>query len=103
MIGTKSLEIVSKLHVEMTCLASIRVIQRIIGTIAHLHKINKNNYAFCAFCQSSAETIYHLFAGCPIVIDFWRNVRQWLQSLGIYLNLTQILLLFGVLENEFNF
>ena len=30
----------------------------------------------------------------------WRNVRQWLQSLGIYINLIPIILLFGVLENE---
>ena len=76
------------------------IIQRILGTTAHLQKININNCAFCAFCQSSAETIYHLFAACPFVIDFWRNVRQWLQLLGIYINLTPITLLFGVLENE---
>ena len=51
------------------------IIQRILSTRAHLQKININNYAFCVFCQSSAETIYHLFAACPIAIDFWRNVR----------------------------
>ena len=41
---------------------------------------------------------YHLFAA--IFIDFWRNVGQWLQSLGMYLNLTLINLMYGVLENE---
>ena len=72
-----------------------RIIQRILGTRAHLHKININN---CTFCQSFVETIYHLSAACPIVIYFWRNVTQWLQSLGMYLNLTPITLLFGVFE-----
>ena len=74
-------------------LLQFHIIHRIVGTRSHLQKININNCTFCDFCQSSSETIYHLFAACPVVIEFWRNVRQWLQSLGIYINLTPITLI----------
>ena len=37
----------------------------------------------CAYCQSSSETIHHLFAACPIVTDFCRSVYFF-----IYLGLT---------------
>ena len=80
-----------------------RILQRILGTKAYLYKISIGNSDSCRFCQSAVETIYHVFVSCPIVSDFWETLqRNWLQHLGLYLNLQPTTILFGNLENEFD-
>ena len=78
-----------------------RIIQRILGTGAYLHKVGISINPDCTFCGSSAETLQHLFVNCPIVLEFWEKVRLWLsRTVGLYLDINAFNILFGVTESE---
>ena len=79
-----------------------RILQRILGTRAYMSKINMIQNPTCRFCQSSPETIEHIFIFCPIVADFWKVIQRWLQHFGLYLTIEPPTILFGVLENDFD-
>ena len=35
----------------------------------------------CPYCINTVETLTHAFIECPHVIEFWRNVEQWVKSI----------------------
>ena len=37
----------------------------------------------CTFCQTSEESLEHLFSHCNFSLAFWRSVLFWLKSLHI--------------------
>ena len=81
-----------------------RILHRILGTNEYLFKVNKTGVASCSFCKASVETLSHLFFLCPFVSEFWKKVQQWLQhSLGLYIDLEPLTILFGSIENELDF
>ena len=81
-----------------------RILQRILGTKAYLFKINKSQDSYCSFCETSIETLTHLFVSCPMVSEFWQNLTLSLQQLqGIFLTPEPSSILLGIVETEFDF
>ena len=50
-------------------------------------------------CTSESELVSHIFFECDFVLNLWQQVRSWLGSLEISLELNRTKLLFG-LHNE---
>ena len=81
-----------------------RIIHRILGTRAYLNQIHISNNSTCVFCEISAETICHTFTSCPVVMQFWNNVKLWLQQFfNMYLDLNPKIIIFGLFEKEVYF
>ena len=56
-------------------MSQIRVLYKILGTNDLLLKIYKHDDGKCSFCHEELETISHLFIECPIVMQFWSELR----------------------------
>ena len=58
----------------------------------------------CRFCNTPEETLIHLFTSCPVVLEFWNNLRKWLQQqFNLYLDPSPHTIIFGVLEKDIDF
>ena len=57
-----------------------RLCHRILATNYLLQKIGIKDSNICSFCKNEPETLCHLFYNCPMVFDFWNELKQWLQS-----------------------
>ena len=58
----------------------IRIVHKILGTNSLLSKMKIVQSDLCSFCNSSEETILHLFWDCPLVEKFWLDVIRFLKS-----------------------
>ena len=76
-----------------------RVQHRIIGVHDTLYKCKISDDNICRLCQTSVETISHLFAECEISNYLWENmILFWIQSLtGISIHLDKNVKLLGFL------
>ena len=55
-----------------------KLLHRRISTNRYLFKIGLISSELCSFCESSTETLLHLFWECPRVKIFWNEVKDWL-------------------------
>ena len=58
----------------------IRIIHRIIATNRSLKWMKVSNSELCSFCKEETENIEHLFWGCDIVMNFWRQLIDVLKG-----------------------
>ena len=74
-------------------------------------KVNKFNFQvspYCTFCRLTdsnnlnLELISHLFHGCTYVQNFWNEVKDWLLTTNINLNIDVKTILFGDMNNDIN-
>ena len=78
-----------------------RIINRILETRSFLHKVKISSNPNCIYCDSSPETIEHLFLNCPFVADFWDKLRQWsTRKIGLYFKFNKFDIIFGIFESE---
>ena len=52
----------------------------ILGTNLFLAKTNKIDSGVCSYCKEQPEKIHHLFLPCPKVKNYWRELREWLNT-----------------------
>ena len=52
----------------------------ILVTNSFLAKLNKIDSGVCSYCKDKPEKIHHLFLSCPKVKNFWRELREWLNT-----------------------
>ena len=58
----------------------------------------------CGYCNSSEETIEHLFCECAPIISFWNDLRSYVQQkLGMGLNLNHINIILGQFKTDPNY
>ena len=62
-----------------------KILSRILPTNKYLKMCNITDDESCYFCQSSVETIEHLFYFCPVVQDLWSKLAQ---KMNPYLDIT---------------
>lgn len=60
-----------------------KILNRILPLNVFLFKIGKIDSPLCTFCQSSEETMYHLFFSCPLVSSFWHSIKHLLEDYEI--------------------
>ena len=73
-----------------------KITHRILGTASFKKLCNIVEDDSCTFCSNEQETLKHLFVECPEVQIFWENVRTWLNTYPIILNIADpIPILFG--------
>ena len=53
---------------------------KILVTNSFLFKINKTDSPICTYCIEHSEKIFHLFLTCPKIMQFWKELKLWLQS-----------------------
>ena len=73
-----------------------RILNRILGTKSHLHKLKITDNPICGFCNDLDETIMHLMIDCPIVKSLWNNIKTIVNTkTGIQISTTSRHILFG--------
>ena len=55
-----------------------RVVSRIISTNTFLHRIERSENKLCTFCNTSDETLVHLFWGCTLVEKYLEEIMKYL-------------------------
>ena len=81
-----------------------RILHRILGTKYYLYKLKLSESFLCGICGQQQESIYHLFAGCEKVLDFWKNITIWFElKLSIKVKFSDIELIFGYQNYDQNF
>ena len=60
-----------------------KLIYRILYTNKSLYKMKMVDSPLCTFCQTSEESLEHLFSHCNFSLAFWRSVVLWIKSLHI--------------------
>ena len=74
-----------------------RIINRILGTRAYMHKIGIATSGTCSFCGSCDETLAHLFINCEKTKEFWKNIKTWLsRSVNFEIFLDPLAIMFGI-------
>ena len=97
-----------------TCFTSIRdnyliwfqyrVINRILGTRELLFKMKITDSSLCNLCNSTEETLVHLFCNCRIVKTLWDNLTSWIEhkiNYTLTINKNTILLGFLIKNNHY--
>ena len=57
-----------------------KINNKILVTNSFLFKINKIDSPICTYCREHSEKIFHLFLTCPKIMQFWKELKLWLQS-----------------------
>ena len=53
----------------------------------------------CSFCADEDKSLEHLFTSCPYVLSFWKDLSDWLNDLGVKVDLlTRADIIFGSWE-----
>lgn len=53
-----------------------KILHRFLGTNSLLYKCKLKETHLCSFCNETKETILHLFWECPVVKNFWIEIRE---------------------------
>ena len=72
-----------------------RILHRSLKTNKIVSKFIHNVSETCSLCNSSIETLTHLFFHCPKSYSFWTNVKDLCQQFNITLNVQTSNILFG--------
>ena len=56
-----------------------RFITKSLTTNIKRHKWDKNVPPLCSFCQTSDETLQHLFVECKDIEMIWRHLEKWIK------------------------
>lgn len=57
-----------------------RLIHRILGTRNYRFRLNMTDSPMCVLCDSSPETLMHLFVECQKSKILWQNLKTWIES-----------------------
>ena len=71
-----------------------KINNRILVTNSFLFKIKKKDSNRCSYCNQEAETITHLLFHCGKVVEFWKNLKIWLErkaNINLQVDLKNIL------------
>ena len=78
----------------------ININHNILVTNKLLYQMKLNDDALCTFCQTTSESIIHLFWKCEKIQEFIRNVKSWLNSYHIQCDISEKYFLFGLQEEH---
>ena len=78
----------------------ISINHNILVTNKLLQQMKIKDDALCTFCQSSNESIVHLFWQCSITQQFIRSVKAWLSTYSIDCNISEKYFVFGWQEGQ---
>ena len=60
-----------------------------------VNKFKRYVSPLCSYCKVEIELISHLYFKCPIVLNFWKEVKSFMSSAGVELSLSENSVLFG--------
>ena len=60
-----------------------------------VNKFNPNVSALCSYCKEAEELVSHLYYRCPVVQNFWKELKLFMANLGLMLSLGENSILFG--------
>ena len=60
-----------------------KILNRILFTNKSLYKMKIVSSPLCTFCNTSDESLEHLFCYCKHSLAFWKSVVLWLKSIDI--------------------
>ena len=80
-----------------------KIIYRIIPTNRHLYLLKIKDSSLCNFCNTSEQTISHLFWSCDHIVNFWNTLENHIKNTCTQLTnlgFNEELILFGRKENS---
>lgn len=57
-----------------------KLLHRILATNSWLHKVSILESGLCSFCNSSQETLIHLFWDCNVIQELWSHIFDWINA-----------------------
>ena len=79
-----------------------QIIRNSIFTNDRVSKFKPQVGEKCDFCALETENSYHLFYQCYVSQQFWVQVKLYLLKFNIYLPVTRLPILFGIIDQDFN-
>ena len=64
-----------------------KISNRYLVTNVYLKKVGMKLSSDYSFCADADESLEHLFTSCPYVPSFWKDLSDWLNDLGVKVNL----------------
>ena len=58
----------------------IRIVHRCLGTNVVLKEIGILNSDLCSFCSQTRDSIRHMFWQCPLILQFWTNFTNTMNT-----------------------
>ena len=81
-----------------------RILYKILGTKSYLKKLKISSNNICSLCNSSEETIEHLFSSCTETTQLWNDIQNWINHrISVNLTLTSQMKILGYLKNDQHF
>ena len=81
-----------------------KILFNILDTRGYLHKVKIIENNQCYFCKQDTESITHLFSKCPVVVDFWKNVSNWItRRLHLHIQFSESMKILGYHIQDENF
>ena len=78
-----------------------KILHRILGTQKLLHQMGKSDSDKCLLCQSSTESLVHLFSLCPKVAQIWQDLSNWIKErTNINIKFDSFKIIMGYLNRE---
>jgi hypothetical protein len=76
-----------------------KLFHRILPTEEFLYKVGLSDTDICRLCEENIETLLHYMCSCPVIVQFWQDVVNWLENkMDIPVSLEPSILLFGTGE-----
>ena len=69
-------------------------------TNIRVNKFTPNVSPLCSYCKEAPELISHLYYYCPIVLNFWQDLRNFFSNFGVTIPIKDTLILFGYHEEN---
>ena len=81
-----------------------KILNRYLVTNVYLKKVGIKLSSDCSFCEDANESLEHLFTSCPCVLSFWKDLSDWLNDLGVKVDLlSKADIIFGCWERKDDF
>ena len=73
-----------------------KILNRILATNSFLYKLKLKETNLCTFCNETKESIMHLFWECPVVRNFWIEIKNlYRETCNIELSLSASNIILG--------
>ena len=77
-------------------MVTVQILRKCLKTNKNAAKIKEDVHENCTFCNTTIETISHLFYTCHDVMNLWNEIRIFLMLNSTHFELSKTKILFGV-------
>ena len=77
-----------------------QIVRNCLFTNVRVNKFTSTVSPSCSYCKDAPELISHLYYHCPIVLNFWQDLKNFFSKFGVSIPLSDTAILFGYHEEH---